>query len=181
MDFSPASRIIPAILLCFCLLLPACAGKSRYADPALAPEAVLSIPEKYSDNYGYLFLTHDKVMGNPVLSHWVMDNCRYAGTFYSATFILVKLVPGTHVIRVVRPADAFHDKRREANRARLVLNIRGGEILVYDNHIGWKTGMALKEKTMDLIDGFAVSKDCVDCSREPDARNSLSMDCFENH
>jgi hypothetical protein len=173
------SGIFVVVLACSLMFLGGCASTSQYAHSSVAADEILNAQLTYGNEYGYLYLTHDKVMGNPVLSHRVMDNCRYAGTFYSDTFILVKLVPGSHVIRVVRPAEAFFDKSMGSNKARLTVDVQGGELYVYDNHIGWKSGMVLEPTELSLLKGMAVSRDCVDCAAEPDPDKSLDMGCFE--
>ena len=167
------------VLVIFSIVLTGCASKASYVHRHLSPEDVLPQGNVLSDEYGYLYMAHDKVLGNPTLSHLVMDNCRYAGTFYSDTFLLVKLVPGKHFIRLYRPAKSFYDKSIQGNFASLDLNISGGEILVYDNHIGWSTGMELEQKGIDMLDGLPVSKGCVDCEKDPDPEQSLDLDCFQ--
>ncbi len=170
------------LLLIICMFMVLACGKSiepRYTSTA-DPAEIRFLPHKIGTKFGYLYFTHDKTWGNPTNSHIVVDNCRKAGIFHSDTFIVVKLLPGDHVIKIVRPPERYGKPHLKANRAELVLPpIRGGEIFVYDVQMGFNTGMAPVEIKMEDLKGMAVSKDCLDCYRDPNPVDSFNKECYK--
>ncbi len=155
------------------LFVIGCNEPSPYYKSAINPNEILSLPST-DTSYGYLYLTHKKVWGNPSFSHLVIDNCRYAGIFYSNTFLVVKLLPGKHIIKIARPPEIYDlEKNRyipnaKGSRLRLIFpNVKGGDVYAYDMETGWTSAMVSKEIELEDLKNFPVSIDCVDCEKSP--------------
>jgi len=174
-------KILFTFIIAF--FITGCTNQPSYYESNIKPINILSLPYK-NKSYGYIFLTHKKVWGNPTLSHLVIDNCRYAGIFYSDTFLVVKLLPGKHVIRIIRPPEIYdlqnnkYIANAKGNKIRLTLpEIKGNEVYVYDMEIGWKYGMVLKQINLNELKNTPVSIDCIDCIKNPTYEEVFGKKC----
>jgi hypothetical protein len=148
---------------------------------------IISMPEMLKDKYGYLFLAHEKRIyafgGEPdVFEHLVLDNCRKAGIYYTDTFTIVKLLPGRHSIRIVRPPKAYIgnnlDPNVPHNFAHFILNVKGGEVFVYDDTRGWTDAMKMVKKDINHLKDLKVSIDCYDCFEDPIPEKVFDFSCM---
>lgn len=166
------------LLLSILILVSSCGNYEHQYSKQYRATDIISMPEMLKDEYGYLFLAHKKRTQG---SHLVLDNCRKAGIYYTDTFTIVKLLPGNHRIRIVRPTSAYQNHSivgRAATASFNLNNIKGGEVFVYDDVKGWTEAMKMVKKDINYLKDFKVSVDCYDCSETPTPEKVFDLSCM---